>query len=91
MDSSVSTEQKSLEIWAHENCIVWASGVHLIGSKLIGLEEAISEALQTVIFRFFFRFFFLNIYFIYLFKGVYFCMYSCYLFKSHVLLDLRSL
>lgn len=47
MDLS-SDEQKSFEVWAHENCIVWASGVHLIGSKLIGLEEAVMQALETV-------------------------------------------
>lgn len=49
VDLSPSDEPKSLEVWAHENCIVWASGVYLIGSKLIGLEEAVMQALQTVI------------------------------------------
>lgn len=47
-------EPKSLEIWAHESCFVWAPGVHLIGSKIIGLEEAVWEAVQTVRLHFFY-------------------------------------
>jgi hypothetical protein len=42
------SEEKSMEIWAHENCFVWAPGVHLLGSKLMGLEEAVWDSLKTV-------------------------------------------
>lgn len=31
----------TFEIWAHEECIVWSSGIYLIGPKIIGLEEAV--------------------------------------------------
>ncbi|XP_031621712.1 putative uncharacterized protein DDB_G0282133 isoform X2 [Contarinia nasturtii] len=31
----------SYEVWAHEDCIVWASGVHIIGSRVVGLETAV--------------------------------------------------
>lgn len=31
----------SYEVWAHEDCIVWASGVHIIGARVIGLETAV--------------------------------------------------
>ena len=36
------------EMWVHEDCAVWASGVYLVGSKLHGLDEAVSVARQTV-------------------------------------------
>lgn len=31
----------SHEVWAHEDCIVWASGVHIIGARVVGLEAAV--------------------------------------------------
>lgn len=31
----------TFEVWAHEECIVWSSGIYLIGPKIIGLEEAV--------------------------------------------------
>lgn len=31
----------SYEVWAHEDCIVWASGVHIIGARVVGLEAAV--------------------------------------------------
>lgn len=31
----------SYEVWAHEDCIVWASGVHIIGARVVGLETAV--------------------------------------------------
>lgn len=31
----------ALEVWLHEDCIVWAPGVHIIGSRLVGLEAAV--------------------------------------------------
>ncbi|XP_065225708.1 uncharacterized protein CG5098 isoform X2 [Planococcus citri] len=46
--TNLSEHNKSMEIWAHENCFIWASGIHLVGSKLVGLEAAVFEALQTI-------------------------------------------
>lgn len=31
----------SYEVWVHEDCIVWSSGVHLIGVRIVGLEAAV--------------------------------------------------
>ena len=36
------------EMWMHEDCAVWSSGVYLVGSKLHGLDEAVTVAQQTV-------------------------------------------
>lgn len=36
------------EVWVHENCCVWASGVYLVGSKLQGLDDAVWAACGTV-------------------------------------------
>ncbi|KAK9508691.1 hypothetical protein O3M35_006186 [Rhynocoris fuscipes] len=35
------------EVWVHEKCAVWASGVLLVGSHLIGLADAIASASVT--------------------------------------------
>ncbi|CAH0384404.1 unnamed protein product [Bemisia tabaci] len=35
------------EVWVHENCCVWASGVYLVGSKLQGLDDAVWAACGT--------------------------------------------
>lgn len=37
----VETDRKTFEIWAHEDCIVWSSGIYLVGHKILGLEEAV--------------------------------------------------
>lgn len=34
-------DEKSYEIWAHEDCVVWAPGIYLVGPKIVGLEEAV--------------------------------------------------
>lgn len=31
----------SYEVWTHEDCIVWSSGVHVIGVRIIGLAAAV--------------------------------------------------
>ena len=38
------------EIWFHEECILWAPGIHIIGSKIVGLEEIVHLAADTVSF-----------------------------------------
>jgi len=35
------------EVWVHEKCAVWAPGVLMVGSNLVGLPEAVSAALAT--------------------------------------------
>lgn len=29
------------EVWTHEDCLVWAPGVHMVGTRVVGLEAAI--------------------------------------------------
>ncbi|XP_058459808.1 uncharacterized protein CG5098 [Malaya genurostris] len=31
----------SYEVWMHEECLVWAPGVHIVGTRIVGLEAAI--------------------------------------------------
>lgn len=31
----------SYEVWLHGDCAVWSSGVHLIGTRIVGLESAV--------------------------------------------------
>lgn len=31
----------SYEVWVHGDCAVWASGVYLIGSRIVGLDAAV--------------------------------------------------
>ncbi|KAF0762757.1 protein BREAST CANCER SUSCEPTIBILITY 1 isoform X1 [Aphis craccivora] len=33
-----------IEVWTHENCLVWASGVYMVGDKIIGLEDSVRDA-----------------------------------------------
>lgn len=33
--------ETAYEVWAHEDCVVWSSGVHIIGTRIIGLEAAV--------------------------------------------------
>ncbi|KAM9434244.1 uncharacterized protein tcf20 isoform 1-T1 [Clarias gariepinus] len=35
------------ELWVHESCIVWTSGVYLVNGRLYGLQEAIDGARDT--------------------------------------------
>lgn len=36
------------ELWVHEGCITWASGVFLVNGKLYGLQETLDGARETV-------------------------------------------
>ncbi|GAB0089871.1 hypothetical protein DMENIID0001_044890 [Sergentomyia squamirostris] len=36
--------EETLEVWLHEDCIVWAPDVHLVGSRLVGFEAAVWSA-----------------------------------------------
>lgn len=35
------TGSGTYEVWSHEDCMVWSTGVYLIGPKIAGLEEAV--------------------------------------------------
>ncbi|KAL1390284.1 hypothetical protein pipiens_003180 [Culex pipiens pipiens] len=37
----VKAGEDSYEVWLHEDCLVWAPGVHIIGTRIVGLEAAI--------------------------------------------------
>lgn len=39
------------ELWVHESCIVWTSGVFLVNGRLYGLQEALDGARETVSFK----------------------------------------
>ncbi|KAK2184301.1 hypothetical protein NP493_272g03000 [Ridgeia piscesae] len=45
---SVGEDALPQEMWLHEDCAVWASGVYLVGHKLHGLDDAVSAAQQTM-------------------------------------------
>lgn len=38
------TDNKMYEVWVHEECIVWSPGVYLVGTKIVGLEDAVWTA-----------------------------------------------
>lgn len=35
------------ELWVHEGCIVWTSGVYLVNGRLYGLQEALDGTRET--------------------------------------------
>ena len=34
-------DESNFEVWVHEDCIVWAAGVYIVGTKIVGLDAAI--------------------------------------------------
>lgn len=34
-------DETNYEVWFHEECLVWANGVYMIGTKIVGMEAAI--------------------------------------------------
>lgn len=40
-------ESGSSEIWFHEDCFCWIPGVHLVGSRIVGMEEGVSVCRST--------------------------------------------
>ena len=43
-----SNSDKNAEVWLHEDCAVWASGICLVGRDLKGLKEALDDANKMV-------------------------------------------
>lgn len=41
-------EEDCYEVWVHEECAVWAAGIHVVGSRIVGLREAVWSAVHTV-------------------------------------------
>lgn len=37
----VKAGDDSFEVWMHEDCLIWAPGVYIIGTRIVGLEAAI--------------------------------------------------
>ena len=46
MESNLNNQER--ELWVHEDCAIWAPGVYLAGTKLIGLREAVSDGKSIV-------------------------------------------
>jgi hypothetical protein len=44
-------EEDCYEVWVHEECAVWAAGVHVVGSRIVGLREAVWSAVHMVSMR----------------------------------------
>ncbi|XP_046386214.1 nascent polypeptide-associated complex subunit alpha, muscle-specific form isoform X2 [Ischnura elegans] len=40
-DSGDGTGNSRLEVWVHEECALWAAGLYQIGSRIVGLNEAV--------------------------------------------------
>ncbi|XP_049774320.1 nascent polypeptide-associated complex subunit alpha, muscle-specific form isoform X2 [Schistocerca cancellata] len=43
----VGKDDSCYEVWTHEECAVWAAGVHLVGTRIVGLQEAVWGAVRT--------------------------------------------
>lgn len=46
--SSVDSEQQQSEVWLHEQCIVWATGVFITGGRITGLQEAVCNSSNSI-------------------------------------------
>jgi len=51
-DKSLESVEPQQEVWFHEDCIAWSSGVYLIGVRLKNVEEVVHEANETVFYTF---------------------------------------
>ncbi|KAL8565498.1 hypothetical protein ACOMHN_049474 [Nucella lapillus] len=48
---TTSTEESTSpppEIWVHEDCVLWSTGVYVVGSRMYGLEEALNATTSTM-------------------------------------------
>uniref|UniRef100_A0A182SVD4 PHD-type domain-containing protein n=1 Tax=Anopheles maculatus TaxID=74869 RepID=A0A182SVD4_9DIPT len=37
----IKASDNTFEVWTHEDCLVWAPGVYMVGTRIVGLEAAI--------------------------------------------------
>ncbi|XP_050073525.1 uncharacterized protein CG5098 [Anopheles maculipalpis] len=37
----IKASDNTYEVWTHEDCLVWAPGVYMVGTRIVGLEAAI--------------------------------------------------
>lgn len=44
----IQSQNTPTEVWIHEDCIVWSSGVYLVGHRVRNLEEIIIESNENV-------------------------------------------
>lgn len=49
-DSHTSTSANQQEVWFHEDCAVWSSGVYVVGHRVRNLEEIVKESSEHVSF-----------------------------------------
>ena len=47
-ESLARTGAVPCEVWLHEDCVVWADSVTLVGPVIRGLDEALEVAAKTV-------------------------------------------
>jgi len=45
---SENNSSDASEIWFHEDCLCWVPCVYLVGSKIVGLEEAVDQTSETL-------------------------------------------
>lgn len=43
----IKVSDTEYEVWVHEDCVVWAPGVYLIASRVVGLETAVWTYART--------------------------------------------
>lgn len=43
-----NSEQEQGEVWLHEQCIVWATGVFITGGRITGLQEAVCNSSNSI-------------------------------------------
>ena len=46
--SDEQIDELKYEVWVHEQCAVWSPNVCLIGTRIVGMQEAIWTSVKTV-------------------------------------------
>ncbi|VVC45345.1 Hypothetical protein CINCED_3A008806 [Cinara cedri] len=45
--NEIDTSEIYIEVWTHENCLLWATDIYMVGTKMFGLEETVRIAKNT--------------------------------------------